>query len=414
MLSYTEDIARRRVPMKRFLILLILAAMLLLPISVYAAPETIDLETMTIEELNALKNEVTAAITKASSEVLDGYILIADYGEYARNPDPHIGEKIRFNGTVEQVIEGIESTTYRIAMNGNTDNMFYVEYSSDSESPRVLEEDKVTVVGEFTGLTDYDSLLGGQITIPSLTAENITAEIKPEVEFSGTRQDPIPVGATFRYEGQTYYNNATMDITVTSVIRGAAAWDMVKKFNRYNDKPKKNEEYIIASIKASVISSPDDKPVNLDSYDFTFTSADGVAYERSYVSGMTPELKTLYAGAENEGIVATLISKEDKPMLVYLSDSDSPIWFDLNKRKPIVLGDDVVLSTLQKGDSGDGVLAVQQKLVELGYLSGTPDGNFGKKTVEAISKYQTDMGIEATGIADEATQRLILTGQLPK
>ncbi len=101
-------------------------------------------------------------------------------------------------------------------------------------------------------------------------------------------------------------------------------------------------------------------------------------------------------------------------MLVYLQNSDTPVWFDLNKRKPITLDPNVVLTTLQKGDSGDSVLAIQQKLVELGYLSDTPDGNFGKKTVEAIKKYQGDMGLEATGIADVATQRLILTGQLPK
>jgi hypothetical protein len=399
--------------MKKLLIAFLLFA-LLLPTSALAEPRTIDLSTMTLDELTVLKNEVSAAITNLSAEVVDGYALVENYGEYARNPDPHVGEKIRFNGSVVQVIEGVESTTYRIAMKGNSDYMFYVEYTPEGDAPRVLEEDKVTVMGEFTGLVDYESTFGGQITIPGMTAENITPEVKAEMEYEGTRQDPVPVGATFHYSGDDYYNTSVTDLTVTSVIRGAAAWDIVRSFYRYNDKPGKDEEYVIVYVKTAVISSPDNKPVEFSSYNFTFVSETGAAYDSASVYKMTPELKDLYAGAENEGVVAAIVPKEDKPMLVYLRNSDTPVWFDLNKRKPISLDPNVVLTTLQKGDSGDGVLAIQQKLVELGYLSGTPDGNFGKKTVEAIKKYQGDMGLEATGIADDATQRLILTGQLPQ
>jgi len=104
--------------MKRLLIALLLIA-LLLPTSALAESRTIDLSTMTLDELTALKNEVSAAITTLSAEVVDGYALVENYGEYARNPDPHVGEKIRFNGSVEQVIEGVESTTYRIAKRTN-------------------------------------------------------------------------------------------------------------------------------------------------------------------------------------------------------------------------------------------------------------------------------------------------------
>ena len=389
-------------------------ALLLLSSSALAAPQTIDLDTMSMEELTALKNEVSAALTKASAEVVDGYLLVSDFNEYARNPEPHVGAKIRFNGSIEQVIEGIESTQYRIAMNGKTDYVFYVEYEPEEAAARLLEDDRVTVMGEFTGLVDYNSVMAGQVTVPAVTAEKITEELNPEAEYEGTRQDPVPVGATFRYNGDDYYNESVTDLTVTSVIRGSAAWDIIKGFSRYNDKPGKNEEYVVAYIKTAVISSPDDKPVEFSSYSFTFVSSTGAAYDNPYVSGITPELKDLYSGAENEAALVAMIPKDDKPMLVYLQNSDTPVWFDLNKRKPITLDESVVLTTLQKGDSGDSVLSMQQMLVELGYLSGVPDGNFGKKTVEAIKKYQKDMGVEVTGIADEATQRLILTGQVPQ
>jgi len=398
--------------MKRLLIVAL--ALLLISSSAFAAPRTIDLDAMSVEELTALKNEVSAALSKASAEVVEGYLLVADFNEYARNPNPHVGEKIRFNGSIVQVIEGIESTQYRIAVNGNTDYIFYVEYEPEENAPRLLEDDRVTVMGEFTGLIDYISVLGGQITVPAVNAEKITEELRPEAEYEGTRQDPVPIGATFRYNGDDYYNKSVTDLTVTSVIRGSEAWNIVKGFSRYNDKPGKNEEYVVAYIKMSVISSPDSKPVDFSSYRFTFVSAAGAAYDTPYVSGIKPEFKNLYSGAENEAVLVALIPKDDKPMLVYLQDSDTPVWFDLNKRKPIRLDENVVLTTLQKGDSGDGVLSIQQILVELGYLSGVPDGNFGKKTVEAIKRYQKDMGIEVTGIADEATQRLILTGQIPQ
>lgn len=197
-----------------------------------AAPRTIDLETMSVDELTALKNEVSAAIVNASVENVDGYNVLTEYSEYARNPDGHVGEKVRFNGEVVQVVEGIEYNVYRIAMNGNSDNMFYVEYAPTIESGRVLEGDKITLFGDFMGLYTYSSTLGGEITIPYCVAESIVEEIKDEGEYAATRQDPAPIGATIRYNGESYSNPAVTDLTVTKVIRGDSAWQMVKGFNR--------------------------------------------------------------------------------------------------------------------------------------------------------------------------------------
>ena len=145
------------------------------------------------------------------------------------------------------------------------------------------------------------------------------------MKFEGTRQDPVPVGATFRYPGDEYYNTSITDLTVTSVIRGAAAWEVVRGFYRYNEKPGKNEEYVIAYNKTAVISSADDKPVEFSAYSFNFVSASGAAYDNPYVSEIKPELKNLYAGAENEDAVVALVPKEDMLMLVYLENSDTPV-----------------------------------------------------------------------------------------
>ena len=46
---------------------------------------------------------------------------------------------------------------------------------------------------------------------------------------------------------------------------------------------------------------------------------------------------------------------------------------------------------------------VQQMLLSLGYHVGVPDGISGKRTVDALRKYQADNRIPVTGLADEAT-----------
>ena len=86
------------------LMAVVLAAMLFATGFAIAEPRTIDLETMTVEELEQLKKEVSAAILSATVENIDGYIVVGDYGEYARNPDLHNGEQIRFDGEVIQVV----------------------------------------------------------------------------------------------------------------------------------------------------------------------------------------------------------------------------------------------------------------------------------------------------------------------
>ncbi|MBR7188701.1 MAG: peptidoglycan-binding protein [Clostridia bacterium] len=69
--------------------------------------------------------------------------------------------------------------------------------------------------------------------------------------------------------------------------------------------------------------------------------------------------------------------------------------------------------TLQKGSKGDAVRAMQQRLKDLDYLSGTVDGDFGKGTAKAVSAFQTNAGLEATGIADAATQEALFAEDAP-
>ena len=59
--------------------------------------------------------------------------------------------------------------------------------------------------------------------------------------------------------------------------------------------------------------------------------------------------------------------------------------------------------TLRKGSRGDAVRALQQKLIALGYLSGSADGIFGDSTTRAVMAFQTAQSLSADGAAGSAT-----------
>jgi peptidoglycan hydrolase-like protein with peptidoglycan-binding domain len=63
----------------------------------------------------------------------------------------------------------------------------------------------------------------------------------------------------------------------------------------------------------------------------------------------------------------------------------------------------------EKGSKGDGVKAIQARLIELKYLSGTADGSYGNMTVQAVTDYQKVEGLKPTGIADSKTQEMMFS-----
>lgn len=62
-----------------------------------------------------------------------------------------------------------------------------------------------------------------------------------------------------------------------------------------------------------------------------------------------------------------------------------------------------VSSLVSWGTSGALVRQTQERLEQLGYDVGTPDGIFGVRTYEAIRQFQQDNGLTVDGIAGSAT-----------
>lgn len=60
--------------------------------------------------------------------------------------------------------------------------------------------------------------------------------------------------------------------------------------------------------------------------------------------------------------------------------------------------------TLKRGSTGEDVKALQQKLKDLNYYTGSVTGNFGSATEEAVKRYQKAVGLYVDGIAGANTQ----------
>ena len=65
---------------------------------------------------------------------------------------------------------------------------------------------------------------------------------------------------------------------------------------------------------------------------------------------------------------------------------------------------------LQKGDSGDAVISLQEALIELGFLTGKADGNFGASTEKAVIAFQQKNEYPDTGIMDANIQAFLFSG----
>lgn len=71
----------------------------------------------------------------------------------------------------------------------------------------------------------------------------------------------------------------------------------------------------------------------------------------------------------------------------------------------------VIWPTLRKNDSGENVAQLQEALIQLGYLTGKADGNYGASTVSAVKEFQKANGLTQDGTAGEETQKVLFSGK---
>lgn len=68
-------------------------------------------------------------------------------------------------------------------------------------------------------------------------------------------------------------------------------------------------------------------------------------------------------------------------------------------------------STLCNGSRGEEVRALQQMLIDLGYLKGDADGIFGNQTEKAVRRFQWKNGLKADGLAGTRTRSALASAK---
>lgn len=66
-------------------------------------------------------------------------------------------------------------------------------------------------------------------------------------------------------------------------------------------------------------------------------------------------------------------------------------------------------TTIQRGQSGEAVLALQQRLTDLGYYSGKLSGKMDSATQVAFKKFEKANGFTANGVASPEEQEVLFS-----
>lgn len=98
------------------------------------------------------------------------------YDELARTPDEHAGEKVKFTGSIMQVVYDSDTgmSKYLVSVTnegyGFWDDNIFVELIPDNKTGKFLEDDIVTFYGIADGEYSYKTVLGKSVTVPCVEA----------------------------------------------------------------------------------------------------------------------------------------------------------------------------------------------------------------------------------------------------
>ena len=114
----------------------------------------------------------------------------------------------------------------------------------------------------------------------------------------------------------------------------------------------------------------------------------------------TTTAEAVYYFQKNNGLVRDSIAGEDTLKKLF---STSAIANNTAAPAPTTPIATIPTGTLKKGDANDAVKALQQRLISLGYLSGTADGVYGSQTYRAVKEFQKANALSADGVAGSQT-----------
>ena len=93
-----------------------------------------------------------------------------------------------------------------------------------------------------------------------------------------------------------------------------------------------------------------------------------------------------------------------------MAETATPAPGEIPKTSSSATTESIVWKTLRSGDSGTEVKQLQENLIQMGYLSGKPDGKYGQGTVEAVKAFQKANNLTSDGTAGPATLKAVYSG----
>ena len=178
---------------------------------------------------------------------------------------------------------------------GETELMLIVDdYSSDALTYAALEE-------------------GASLLVPTdliaIEATNRGKDIR----------EPAPFGATVI--------NEDWELTITDVIIGAEAWDILLEANQFNDPPGDDTDYILVKARIRYIGQGD-AVVHMSPYHLKLLNGSGEEYADPVLVEPRPDFSfDMYPGAEAEGWLGYAAFKDDSGLMLRFNptySNDSP------------------------------------------------------------------------------------------
>jgi hypothetical protein len=188
-----------------------------------------------------------------------------------------------------------------------------------------------------------------RLTVALLIFQVATFTPAPAAQTHSATVDAHPIGvsvATIVEFGDQYLGGDELydaKITVLEVVRGAKAWDIIRKASASNLEPNPGFEYVLGRVRFefSARTSPSHYNYNLNESQFAATAADGREFAApSLVSPPKPSLDgTLKPSDSLEGWLVFVVPRNvSKPLMVFREDVGTVshrgggTWFQLYAR----------------------------------------------------------------------------------
>ena len=94
---------------------------------------------------------------------------------------------------------------------------------------------------------------------------------------------------------------------------------------------------------------------------------------------------------------------EGERAAAYSESTPYPTITPIIINSPLPTSTPITLPTLTKGMSGEDVATLQDRLIDLRYLDGSADGQFGPKTEQAVKDFQRKNGLAINGVINADT-----------